>query len=146
MVSTTISGLQHETVAGGEMKKISSVLYNVEPNETVTIKIAAANTLNLVTVSLDGTATQLQGEPFVFSASPEKGTAHILVLVFTFSGSEQGSGSYHLNLRGSEGGTFEFSVDSFSEPVSSLTLMFRVGSAELGGKLGIDPPSPWPHG
>ena len=46
------------------MKKISSDLFIVESNETVTIKIDAVNTTNLVTISLDGKAIQLKGEPF----------------------------------------------------------------------------------
>jgi hypothetical protein len=129
------------------MKKISSDLYIVEPNETVTIKIEAVNTPSLVAISLDGKATQLQGEPFEFQASPQKGTTHALLLLFTFAGGEQPSGSYHVNLKGSEAGTFRFSVDlDSSSPVSSRALEFRVGSTEIDGKFGIDPPSPWPHG
>jgi hypothetical protein len=129
------------------MKKISSDLYIVEPNETVTINIEAVNTISLVTISLDGQAFALQPfAPFVFHASSEKGTTHDLMFLFTFSGPS--GGAYHVILTGSEGGTDKFSVDSgdFGIPASSQTLRLRVGSAEIDGKLGIDPPSPWPHG
>jgi hypothetical protein len=126
------------------MKRISSSLYVVEPGEVVTITIEAVNTPLLVSVSLDGKGFALQpGSPITFTASLEKGTTHYLVLFFSFA--EPANGVYKGQLHGEEGGTFTFSASQGPSQTESLELEFRVGSLEAG-KLGIDPPNPWPHG
>jgi hypothetical protein len=128
------------------MKKLSDDFYIFEPDETITIKIHAVNTPDLSAVALDGSPIPREGERFEFQAPSQKGTTHFLVFAFTFSGTEQTSGSYQVNLSGSAGGSSKFSVElSSSNPISTLTRNFRVGSAE-GGKVGLDPPAPWPHG
>ena len=129
------------------MKKIDKDLYIVEPNERITIAIESINTENLAAISLDGETTLVEHGHFAFHASTQKGTTHHLVFLFNFAGSQDESGSYHVNLTGSAGGTFNFSADlSSSQPVKSLARTFRVGSAEIEGPLGIDPPEAWPHG
>lgn len=128
------------------MKKINKELYIVEPNETIAIRIESINTANLSAISLDGEAAQVRGGHFEFQASAEKGTTHVLAFAFHFAG-DNVTGSYRVNLAGSGGGAFTFSVNlSSSEPVLTLTRIFRVGSAGLDGPLGIEPPSPWPKG
>ena len=127
------------------MKKISSDLYIVEPAEAVRIIVEASNTPNLVTLSLDGDTVQLQG-PFEFHASPETGTTHVLVFLFTFAGAAQGHGFYQVHMTGSEGGTSKFGVELSSDnPISTIVRTLRVGSVKKQS-LGSDPPTAWPHG
>jgi len=115
------------------MNKINKFLYTVVKGESVTIEISftpASKSGSFPVLTLDGETLDPSGSPteYDFTVTKDIDHEHAIIMDFTFMPDAPNDARYDVEVSGSEGGVFTFSVNK-TDPTPDPTVRFRVVAA-----------------